>query len=241
MPIRDILDAPQFENVNALRAYPFADGSSLVDKFGRELPRDVVVDVSLVVPSELDNPESGFSHAEVNSAKLVSAHLSRQMISVCFLSTCSGSVCAMSVSVSRNSFRPYFPYRLDRLSGSEDCGGIVTFGDFEFPENPETYFFETAHVHPCCCASVRPSRLRRFVDMRSGESVEGDVEIAFSGHVIAEKDGSSVRLSLESGSEKELASSCAFAAENDICGATPIMSINGIRPDRDGNIVILFH
>ena len=79
------------------------------------------------------------------------------------------------------------------------------------------------------------------MDPRSGESVSGDAEIAFSGHVSASRSGKSFVLSLENGSDVELASECAMASGHDVCGATPIRSINGIRPDKDGNIVLWFH
>ena len=79
------------------------------------------------------------------------------------------------------------------------------------------------------------------MDRRSGESLSGDVQIDFSGYVNSEKSGKSFRLALDDGASVELASECAKVSGADACGATPIVSINGVRPDENGNIVLWFH
>lgn len=241
MEIHESLASAQFENLNSLREYPFADGSSRRARDGRELPQDVIVDVHLLVPASFENPESWLSGASLPDVRLSSVHLSQQMVSACFVSEFHGVRSALSVSVARASFRPYFPYRLEKLVGTEDCGGVVTFGDIAFPSSPETYLMEDAAIHPCCCAIARPPALRRFFDERSGDSVSGDAEIAFSGYILTKRDGKSFSLSLEKGADAELASDCANVAGLDVCGATPIRSINGVSPDADGNIVLWFH
>ena len=224
----------QFENTNSLRAYPFVEGCSLCDRDGKELSRDVVVDVHLFVPAVGDVP----SNPDVY---LDSVHLSQAMVSVCFKSGFGGVTNALSVTVARENFEPYRPYRLQKLAGVEDMGGIVTFGDIEFPGFPETYFLDGASVHPCCVAVAKPAELRSIVDERSGESLRGNVKIDFSDHILSERNGKDFRLYLEDGSYEELASECVQVTGLDACGATPINSINGVRPDRDGNIVLWFH
>ena len=224
----------QFENVNSLRSYPFEDGSLLVDRTGKALPQDVIVDVHMVVPAIGELPSAP-------SVRLTSVHLSPSMVSACFKSDSGGRTCALSVTVAVDNFRPYMPYALERLYGAEDVGGVVTFGDIDFPGYPETYFMDTAKVHPCCVALARPARLRSVIDRRSGDALYGDVRISFSGHVRSEGDGKSFSLSLESGSEIELASECMTRSSAGICGATPVTSINGVEPDEDGNIVLWFH
>ena len=234
--------SPQFENVNALRMFPFANGSSLVDRNGKELPKDVISDLHLFVPGGVTQPESGdMDNTVLPEVKMSSVHLSRSMVSACFVSGSGSSVNALSVTVSADEFKPYFPYRLEKLYGTSDMGGIVTFGAVDFPFHPETYFLDAAVVHPCCMAVSKPAALRKFIDRRSGEEVSGDVEIVFSGYVASAKTGKNFELSLEEGAEVELASECSAASSSSVCGATPISSINGISPDEDGNIVLWFH
>ena len=230
----------QFENVNSMRTYPFAEGSSLVDKAGVELPKDVIVDARFVVPFGMDG-SSGFSREPLATVRMTSLHLSKSMVSVCFVAASGSSSVALSATVAAPNLAPYQPVMLEELTGSENAGGIVTFGDMELPSSPETHFFENAVVYPGCVAPARPVGVRSFFDPRSGESVSGDAEITFSKYVNVAKNGNEFRLTLEDGASEELASECANVGGYEACGATPITSINGIRPDSDGNIVLWFH
>lgn len=231
----DIRDA-QFENENSLRLYPFSEISRMSDCSGDTLPQGYVVDLHMAVPLDGDG-------GSLQKAYMTSFHVSRGMVSACFQSGKS----AMSVTVSSSSFRPYFPYRLESLVGSEDAGGIVTFGEIDFDVSAKTYFMKdsdgipTAEVHPCCVIARRPAGLRKIVDPRSGESVSGDVSITFSGYVDAAGSDGSVKLSLQDGAAYTLSSECLKSSMSDPCGATPISSINGVSPDSDGNIVLWFH
>lgn len=231
----------QFENVNSLRPYPFAEGSSLTDRDGVGIPMGAIADLHLAVPCPMQAQASGFSPLPVPEVRLSSMHLSRSLVSVCFTSWNGVERGALSAIVASASFRPYFPYALRPLAGSSDMGGVVTFGDIDLPEIPETHFLDSAIVHPCCVTAMRPARLRGICDPRSGESVAGDVRMAFSGYVDVARDGSSISLSLKDGGASALASECAQASGSDVCGATPIVSMNGVRPDADGNIVLWFH
>lgn len=237
--------AAQFENTNELRMYPFSDGASLKDRIGRELPRDIVVDVHMVVPCQVSNPSSGKEDLPAPVVRLSSVHISESMVSACFVSELAGesgkAISAVSVSVAADRFRPFQPYMMEKLAGSSDIGGIVTFGNVDFRGFPDTYFLDGAVLHPCCISYARPAALRSFVDLRNKTSARGDVEIGFSGYVDAERSGNSYRLSLQDGAAEALMSSCAVSTGDDACGATPITSINGIRPDADGNIVLWFH
>ena len=241
MSVQTDMGAAQFENINALRSYPFVDGTVLVDKTGKTFPQDAIVDVHIVAPCQFPKTEDNFVQPELPHVSLISAHLSKHLISVCFISEFKGKKCALSATVSGSSFEPYTPVRLEKLTGSEDIGGVVTFGNVELPWNHEVYFFDSISVHPECVSIFKSPQLRKIVDIRSGESVSGDVSLTFSRYIQAQKDGSNITLTLEDGADKILASECAKANGYETCGATPIKSINGIRPDSEGNIVLWFH
>lgn len=242
MPMYIDSAAAQFENVNALRQYPFADDASLVDSLGRTLPQDVITDVHLFVPADIEGDSSGVLVEGGPVVKMTSLHMSQSMVSVCFSTTYGGSVYALSVTVAKENLRPYTPYRLEKLYGSYDIGGVVTFGDFDLPGFPETYRFSDAIVHESCVAMTKPAQLRSIVDRRSGERLAGDVRIRFSSYVESERNGKKFTLSLEEGAAEELMSECDELKQGDnVCGATPIVSINGVRPDANGNIVLWFH
>ena len=242
MAVHADMAAAQFENVNELRRYPFTEDASLAD-----LLLGTITDVGIVVPADV--PVNGgvfksFDPVPAPVVEMTSVHLSPSMVSVCFRSVFDGKTSALSVTVSSATFRPYFPYRLEKLFGSDDIGGFVSFGDIRFPDNPETYRFDGATVHPSCVAMAKPAGLRRITDRRSGTSISGDVRISFSGYVDVQSDAGdpkSVSLSLAEGAETELASDCIDMSGSNPCGATPIRSINGVQPDEEGNIVLWFH
>ncbi len=240
----------QFENVNALRGYPFESDVQLVSRDGRTLSRDVVVDVHLVVPHPFERPVARQDDSDewddvdempLPVVRMSSIHLSPKMVSVCFVASVGGVSHALAATVETSSLVPYSPVRLEKLYGEEDIGGLVTFGDIDLPGFPETYRFDDAVVLPCCVAVVRPTPLRKFTDLRSGDTVSGDSKIVFSSYVKAYRDGRKFTLRLADGAADVLASECAAADGYESCGATPITTINGISPDEHGNIVLWFH
>jgi hypothetical protein len=230
----------QFENANGLRSYPFVDGVSLVSRGGDVLPDGIVTDVHVVVPAGSTPIEQG---DDDTVAKVTSVHVSNAMVSACVTVYRGGSViAALSAMVAAESMTPYMPYRMSRIAGSEDCGGVITFGDFDVPPHPVTYVLDDAKICDGCVALFDPPQLRSITDRRNGRSVRGDVKIDFSRHIVAGKTREGyIKLSLEEGSADELMSSCAKQMHENPCGATPITSINGVLPDSQGRIVLWFH
>ena len=230
----------QFENTNEGRAYPFAEDASLVATSGSELPDDVIVDLHLMVPDDAgDSSSSGSVSAFVSSV-----HLSSALVSVCIrIRRGSAFLGALSVHMKASDVVPYRPYRMEKLIGAEDVGGILTFGSFDHPERPKTYFFNETHatISDGCLGRYQPPRLRAFLDPRTGEKVSGDVSIAFSDYITVTRSGEKVRLGLADGASDVLMSGCAKGLPVNGCGATPIETINGIRPDASNRIVLWFH
>ena len=221
----------QFENSNEGRSYPFADDSVLVSDDGFRLPDSMVADMRLVIPKGTE-------------ASLASVHVSGKMLSICVRVTSSGQIsAALSCTVRVDAFEPYIPYRMEKLTGSEDVGGIVTFGQVEFPHLPVTYRFSARHVGiaESAVAKYTPARLRKIVDDRTGKSVAGDVTVKFSAHVDVSRDEDGVRLKLKPGSNSVLLPACDRYASSDPCGATPVHSIDGVLPDKKDRIAIWFH
>lgn len=222
--------AVQFENANEGRSYPFADNAVLKTVDGTTLGDHVVADMHLVVPRGVE-------------AYLSSVYISEHLISVCVRIVEDGaSIAALSCMVSADRFEPYVPYRLEKSTGGQDIGGIVTFGAIDLEADRGTYRFKNG-VPLADAALVKyvPAKLRRFIDDRTGESLSGDVDIEFSGYVETSKTGDGVKLSLSPGAEKALLSKCDRGRSDNPCGATPVASINGVLPDDKKRIVIWFH
>lgn len=220
----------QFENVNEGRSYPFDGDSELTSTDGRVLPDNVIADLHLVLP-------------EGTNASLSSVYVSEHMVSACVLAHGSGFTEALSVRIRREDFEPYRPYRLEQVTGSSDCSGIMTFGNIDLPEASGSYRFAPDSVTfvDSVCTKFKPAGLRRLIDDRTGESVAGDVSIDFSQYVAAERSLDGIRLYLKDGANNILLSKCDKDKPMNACGTTPIASINGVYPDEQNRIVLWFH
>ena len=232
-----ILKAPsviQFENENSGRKYPFDDSSTLISDSGRRLPDDVVSDMRLAVPS---------SGPSIQPARLSCARISPSMVSVCVMIGTAASRMSLSCTAARKGYEPYVPRMLEPLDGTLDASGVITLGDFKWPSSTEAYFFSEASqsgVSASCVTPFFPPSLKAFIDDRNGKSVSGDARIEFSRYVSASSSGSSALLSLDEGAADALKSSCSGMTFRESCGAIPVTSINGVRPDSKGRIVIHF-
>ena len=226
----------QYENVNENRSYPFADDAVLETIDGRILPDNVIVDVRVVVPSEGSNKDKFLS----------SLYISKSMISACFYVLTSGNTrIALTVTVHRDSFVPYMPYRLEQINNSSTygSGGVITFGDIDFDSCAGSYRFNDgkAILSDSVVLFKEESRIRSIVDDRSDKKITGDVKIEFSSHVTARKEGRNVELGISQASNDILLSDCDKNRSRTPCGATPITSINGVLPDEKRRLVIWFH
>lgn len=221
----------QFENANEGRSYPFEDNSVLTGINGNTLPDNCISDLRLVIPI-------GYS------AYLSSVYISKNMLSVCLkVFEDIGLKGALSVTVGADDFKPYMPYRLEQLTGSEDLGGIITFGNIEFTDRPQSFRYNDMSVglSECVVSRYKPASLRSFIDDRTGESIQGDAAIDFSAYIDSRRTGSSVSLTLTEAGHTELMSSCQKNMPLNACGATPVSSINWVEPDEDKRIVLWFH
>lgn len=221
----------QFENANEGRSYPFGDNASLVDDNGAQMGEDVIVDFKAITG---DGTESAY---------LRTVYLSPHLVSAC-VSLGSDDKAFLSVTVKRGEFEPYVPYRMDNMNGLSNTGGTITFGDFEFPNVPVRHSFRRLGFFGGCVRKYVPAMVTSLVDPRTGESVRGDVELKFSGHVVPTvtgRDDGSIRLTLKDGSARSLASKCDRERPVNSCGATPVTSLNGVRADGKDRIVLWFH
>ena len=225
----------QFENANEGRSYPFMDDSILIADNGAVLPDNLITDLHLVIPKG-------------TNAYLSSVYVSTNMVSVCIRVTKSEdtlgtSVMAMSCTVSSGDMLPYVPYRLEKLTGSEDISGVVTFGSIDFRSARGTYRFtnNTIGIVDSAISKYIPAGLRRFIDPRTGESVSGDVSISFPSYVSVEKTPEGIKLNISEAANNLLMSECDKTSTDNPCGATPVTSINGIPPDDKKRIVLWFH
>ena len=144
---------------------------------------------------------------------------------------------------SRASFSPFSPVAMRPIRPG--CSGMVSFGDIAFDRYARPAIFRDM-VRLAESAVVRPvvGRLRRFIQPEKGAEASGVVGIVVP-------DGVSVGIDEETGHKSTIVFELNDAGKNLVrvaCDSTesktgspvPISSINGVHPDSDGRIAIVF-
>lgn len=217
----------QWENENELRGYPLAEGSSRVDDSGRDLPDSILVDMSVVCFGRFKN------------LRLGSVRVGPGLTSLSLLDD-AGPVAVVTVP----SVEPYVPVALDSLR--DGVSGTVVFGEFD-RTSVASYRFSTAEqsaISPFCVVEFPDTGVRSFVDDASGEEASGDVAFNFGGSVVVSVEttgtGAKASLGLSNGVARSLSAGCVPTDLNKSCIAPVIRTINGVSPDRNGEIAIVF-
>lgn len=218
-------EAVQFENANELRKYPLSEAATCVDDSGRPFPDNIVVDLSIASVSELP-------HLRVSSV-----HVGPGLVSISFSDDNGAVATATAVDPS-----DYEPVGLDPLR--DGVSGHVVFGRFD-RSSRSTYRFSSAAqsaVHEFCVFEFPVAGVKAFVDDMSGGSATGDVVFDFGRYVDARMsgDGSTVVLSLSDSLARTLDTGCVPTDLNTSCLAPVIQTINGVEPDSNGEIAIVF-
>lgn len=221
----------QFENANEGRSYPFADNAILKSDDGKDLGENVISDMHLSIPKSCN-------------AYLSSVYISDSLVSVCVrVVDVMNNVSAMSCIIKGSDFEPYRPYALEKLSGSEDIGGVVTFGAIDFISEKGSYKFSNnlIEIADSAVSKYTPAKLRKIIDDRTGEYVSGDIDLEFSSYIKATKENGGIKLELMPGANDALLSKCDKNVVENPCFADPVKTINGVAPDSKNRIVIWFH
>lgn len=210
----------QWENENSGTAYPFED-----DTLPAGFPTDLVVDACICIPTSIPlRPALSCVHT---GPSFVSATV-----------TLDGKV-ALFVSVAKSKFVPFSPVLME--SSMYGVSGMITFGNVMFDrimtERGNYVFSESAVVRPII------GRLYRFKDSETNETAKGYVGFELQDGVsVSLREANNVSLLSFSTSDdirKEVLTPC---AKSDITNRSPepIRSINGVKPDKDGRIAIVF-
>ena len=210
----------QWESGNSGNAYPFED-DTLPDGF----PKGLIVDACIVLPSTI-----------TSRPKLSCLHCGPAMVSA--MVTIDGRP-ALYASVSKNAFQPFSPVAMD--SGMEGVSGMITFGNATFGD-PVTlrgsYVFSESAV-----VRTENGRLVKFHDPETNAKASGYVGLELPDGVTVSIDEnghqSKVAFSTDDDVRKSVLTPCAkYERPNSM--PEPIMTINGVKPDKNGRIAVVF-
>lgn len=210
------VSAVQWENENEIRSYPFESSDGV--------PDELFADLSIV-------------SFRGGGYRLYSAHVGPGLVSV----SLSNGSSALYCTVARSGFEAYRPYPLRSDGGSY---GMCSFGQVDF-SSPFTAKFGLSgpRVIDTLVFELRQGRLSRFVDDNSGRSASGDVEFRFSKgiEVSVSPYGGTLVASMSDELDDSVVSPCDSKDGRLRDGElSPIRSLNGVFPTKDGKIALVF-
>ena len=236
----------QWENGNEFRRYPLADDADMSCHDGSQLPNRFLTDAMVVVgkPADSIKPASSDEYGRQEPPVVVScAHVGPGMVSVGLSCGDGSAVC----TVPMGKFEPYTPYQLvDTSRGSSTVSGFVSFGDVSRLDGPFTWRPVDCRLNDSAVVRVPVSRFEGFLDPKTGNVASGNIEIdvpsSMGASVSDTKNGSQI-LSLDLGVDLDEAvkSPCESSEGDARAGDTGhLRSINGILPDENGVIAVVF-
>ena len=228
----------QWENSHVSTRFPLADDAVLVADNGKELPCDFLVDLAI------------YTDGDPSSVVMTSAYIGPALLSVSF-SDSLGPMCAATVL--KSEYEQYAPVVLEAVNG-RDVKGICAFGvRTDSMSEPSLFRFSNGvPVSMCTCFQIDTGRVMEFIDERSGERLSGDIVLSLGAGLAAYMDGvddvhvslswPAAHIRMKPELRESVTSSCGEPenVESDIFKSPPIQSINGVAPDCNGTLAIVF-
>lgn len=223
-------------NKNSLRSYPIREDQSLYALDGFEVPNDLLVDIKVSTPYETD------------SMGILSVFVTPSIISINFCNNDSIPVATVVFPIGNDNIYDTVPLHplVDGFTGNATCGPAVSSDSARSLMPGHHIFSSPCWLEKSTCIGLWEFPVR---SIRAGgfEALNGNVELVFSGDirstVSSGVDGSnkpSTFVLLELENQEDYLSKCQKVQNPFECGKTPVMSINGVSPDEDGNINLNF-
>lgn len=229
MPSRDI----QFENINSLRKYPFAEDATMLSDKGEPIPVDIIKSLHITSLVSVDDVFCSGIHC---GPRLVSISLSDKN-GILLSCTCPGNISGTNDEyIEMTSHRKGVSGTISLYNPKTDSASAVTYR----ASTPAQ-----TRIHRFCILEFPEVGVVKFIDDKSGEEISGQVTVKFNGGAvgasIAEQDThkTTIKLSLNKNLASILSNPCIPTDLNTSCIAPVIQTINGVEPTEDGEIAIV--
>jgi hypothetical protein len=223
----------QWCNENEGRAYPIGEYASGVDDTGAQLPTDILADLCLMVPPI-------YREAYVSSVWITPTLLG--------LSIAHADRPLASVMLNRATYQPHTAVALQPMPGVENLSGWVVFGNYRFTVRKRWLFstYEQSGIDTRAIKLVEPLPVTSMRKLGDPVSTYADriVKLVGGGYVEVvphETDPQCIVVRLTPASAQGLfAGPCFKLAARGDCDNPPLRQINGVCPDENGIITLVF-
>lgn len=211
--------SPEWQNENALRAYPMEDDAPAAS----------------VLPTWLISDLRISCHPTYVKVYVSSAYVSDTLVSVAISGiTASGTtVGLLARTVTRDELEPHRAYSMDRLSN--DASGTIAFGEVPAGAQPFRLTFGAAEssIVEAAITRVRAPGVTRIVDRAHGTSATGIIDLSGNSEfrtAVDPSDPHTIVFTLTDTYREIATSVCDATPSKDACGDTPVRTINGVAP-----------
>jgi hypothetical protein len=216
----------EYLNENENRSYPLAEDAPAVGANGTALPRDLIVDLGIVIPRGL-----------AGTLYVSGVTVTPALLSVAIASTAGG---AFTFTAAR-PVTLYRPYSLTSLISM--ASGYITFG------RGAEYLQSGSFIFNSVVASGLDPRAVRLMDSQAVTSVgpyrgqdsikfRNDISLVAGTNVTIRYADGKIKIGLAEAVRSQFVGPCDRQAIFNNCGAPPIRTINGVTPDANGIIAI---
>ena len=213
--------SPEWQNENALRAYPLEDDAPAASA----IPTWLVTDIRISCPS-------AYKKVYVSSA-----YVSDTLVSIA-VSGITGEEGAKPVgllarTVTRDELEPFRAYSMDRLS--DEASGTVAFGEVPPGATPFRMTFSAAEAPILESALVRTAApgVTKITDAAHGVSATGIIDLSGNNEfrtAVDPEDPQTIVFTLSDVYRDIATSVCDATPSRDACGMTPVQTVNGVAP-----------
>ena len=223
--------SPEWQNENALRAYPLEDDAPAAAVLPAWLLSDIRVTCSRIY----------------RKVYVSSAYVSDTLVSVAVSGTTGAEgaqpVGLLARTVTRDELEPFRAYSMDRMS--DGASGTVAFGEIPAGAPPFRMTFSPGEAPLVETAIVRAEApgVTRIEDPAHGTAATGIIDLSGNSEFTTRVDPENLQTIVFALSDtyRDITTSvCDVTPTRDTCGATPVRTINGVAPDESGTITLRF-
>ncbi len=214
----------EWQNENALRAYPLADDCRAADV----LPTWLVTDMRVTV-------DASYERIYVSSA-----YVSASLVSVAVSGVKGGrEVGLLAKTLTRDELEPYAAYSMDVIG---QASGLVAFGEIpDFASFDLRFGPDDAPLAEAAVTHARAPGVTRIVDAAYGAEATGIVDLSGNSEFRTYLDADGfVVVELADMYRDMTTSVCNSTPAYSACGRTPVKTISGVAPDESGKITLRF-
>lgn len=215
----------EWYNENEYRPYPVDDSSYLKDDTGKLMPMSLLADLSISVPEDF------------GAVYITGLYCGPAMVSLALGDGTEGLLTAAASKTAAANYTPIYMNPVgDNISGHVVFGrGVVSHeGSYMFTQGQmKLDFHAIRNYHGGKVLSV--NKFGGSV----GDRLRGMVNISVAGAMSVRKiDDSTAVFSLNADAAPDFLSPCDKTADINRCGPPPIRSLNGVKPDAEGVIIM---